>query len=1014
MSLEFADRNLLIGVMAVQMQFIARDQLVRAMNIWLLDKSLSLDQVMSNESLIDGETQRLLVALVDKHISLHAGEAKDRLSTLCQTMGVSTSLMDLPDEEISRTLAFSPQVDCEPDSNSTLPPDSAFLNVSNGMRYRILRPHNSGGLGTVSVARDVELGREVALKEIKLSHADHAESRRRFLIEAEITGCLEHPGIVPVYGLGKYQDGRPYYAMRFIRGESLQHAIERFHSDKELNSNPRQRQLELRKLLGQMVDVCNAMEYAHSRGVLHRDLKPDNIMIGKYGETLVVDWGLAKADDQIEVTNVEEPPLRLLSGVAPSSTQMGQCLGTPAYMSPEQACGRIDLMKATSDVYSLGATLYTLLTGHTAFRQSNLGEMLRHVQSGEFERPRASDPRIPIAVEAICLKAMALKPEMRYASAADLAVDIERWMADESVSACVEPLASRIARWARQHRALVSSLIAGTLASIAILSVSLVFLLAANNRERLARDRANSERERAEENLTVAKQAVSTMLTEVGREELSQFPQLEQTRKKLLGKARSFYDQFLKQRPTDESLRFEWALALRNLAEIDRLVDDYTNAEDRYVQSMTELESLVKSKPDNPIYRRELGTTLNDIGMLVKSRDPQRAETFFDEAIEHQESLKSIATSPELMQETARSFYNRGMIHAEQGKRDLARSDVDVAVGLLQTLLDESRTPDTSLIQELARCYNNLGNILRSSGDHTSARVQFTKAIDLLNENVTDLSGERDLRRELAIYQNNFANVLLADGDMETAEQISNNAIDNFATLAEPLPVLANESANAHHSRGVILSQRQKREEAEVEYQTAIDILERLTSAFPDVSLYHDRLGNALFQLGTMRYQAQRAEDAISLIRKAMVEHQRSLAKSSNEPDFRQHLKNDYVGLALIQVSQGQHSQAYATCVDMEKQFASDPLTLFDVAQLIARCIPIVENDKQLQTDEARQTLAKAYTEHVLRTLQAAIEHGFADKAKLENAFRETGAFFPLRELAAFKEILHGTMTLNP
>ena len=120
------------------------------------------------------------------------------------------------------------------------------------------------------------------------------DSRQRFLVEAEITGGLEHPGIVPVYGLGTYGDGRPYYAMRFIQGDSLKEAIARFHADDPLRRDPGRRSLELRKLLRRFLDVCNAIDYAHSRGVLHRDLKPGNVMLGKYGETLVVDWGLAK------------------------------------------------------------------------------------------------------------------------------------------------------------------------------------------------------------------------------------------------------------------------------------------------------------------------------------------------------------------------------------------------------------------------------------------------------------------------------------------------------------------------------------------------------------------------------------------------------------------------------------------------------------------------------------------------------------------------------------------------
>ena len=162
-------------------------------------------------------------------------------------------------------------------------------------RFRILRPHAQGGLGAVFIALDAELNREVALKQILDRHADDPTSRTRFLIEAEITGGLEHPGIVPVYGLGAYADGRPYYAMRFIRGDSLKEAADRFHADAALETDPGRHSLELRKLLRRFTDVCNAVEYAHSRGVIHRDIKPSNVIVGNHGETLLVDWGLAKA-----------------------------------------------------------------------------------------------------------------------------------------------------------------------------------------------------------------------------------------------------------------------------------------------------------------------------------------------------------------------------------------------------------------------------------------------------------------------------------------------------------------------------------------------------------------------------------------------------------------------------------------------------------------------------------------------------------------------------------------------
>jgi serine/threonine protein kinase/tetratricopeptide (TPR) repeat protein len=348
-------------------------------------------------------------------------------------------------------------------------------------RFRVLRTHAKGGLGEVFVALDQELHREVALKEIQDRHADQPESRARFLREAEVTGGLEHPGIVPVYSLGTYSDGRPFYAMRFIQGDSLQEALVAFHQAEKPGRDAGERTLALRDLLGRFVDVCNALAYAHSRGVLHRDLKPGNIMLGKYGETLVVDWGLAKPLGLSE-PSTSESPLQPVAAQDAEPTHMGSVIGTPAYMSPEQAAGRLELVGPASDVYSLGATLYHLLTGRPPFKGSDRDALLHQVQQGSLPRPRHVQPNVPVALEAICLKAMAREPENRYSTMRALADDMEHWLADEPVSAYREPFLAQLRRWGRRHRPLVASAAVLLITATAALGIGLVMVNHEKNR----------------------------------------------------------------------------------------------------------------------------------------------------------------------------------------------------------------------------------------------------------------------------------------------------------------------------------------------------------------------------------------------------------------------------------------------------------------------------------------------------------------------------------------------------
>jgi serine/threonine-protein kinase len=400
------DRNLLFGVLALQMDFITRDALVEAMNAWLLQKHRSLAEILEERGALAPADRGLLEPLVRRHIQQHGNDPAQSLAAISSIGSVRADLSRIADPELHASLAQVSAARRDDDPYRTVAEASLGASSAIGARFRVLRPHARGGLGEVFVARDTELNRDVALKEIQDRYADDPRCRARFLLEAEITGGLEHPGIVPVYGLGVAADGRPYYAMRFIKGDSLKDAIARFHKDPSARGDAGARMLELKKLLRRFLDVCNAVAYAHSRGVLHRDLKPGNIMVGQYGETLVVDWGLAKVVGRSDAT-APEATLRPPSAGGSSETLPGSAVGTPAFMCPEQAEGRLDLLGPASDVYSLGATLYCLLTGRAPVEEPDAGVVLERVRRGEIPRPRQVQPGLPRPLEAICRKAMA-------------------------------------------------------------------------------------------------------------------------------------------------------------------------------------------------------------------------------------------------------------------------------------------------------------------------------------------------------------------------------------------------------------------------------------------------------------------------------------------------------------------------------------------------------------------------------------------------------------------------------
>ncbi len=471
------DTNLLFGLLAFQHGLIGEDALLDGLRAWAAEKARPLAEHLQRRGALTDTGRALVESLLAERLAQHGGDTEGCLSSLPIPATLRSSAV-----RIARSAPADPDATETPATAPHEPPGPAAGPAGGGAsRYRRLVLHAEGGLGRVYVAQDDELRREVALKEIKEAYADNASSRARFLLEAEITGALEHPGIVPIYGMGAYPDGRPYYAMRFIHGESLHDAAARCHADGPCDF--RAAPLELRRLLTRFVAVCDAVAYAHQKGVIHRDLKPANVMLGEYGETLVVDWGLAR--------RVGTATPSAGDSAEGAGTRWGAVVGTPAYMPPEQASGRVDELGPAADVYSLGATLYHLLTGAAPFSSKD-GDILVRVQEGRYRPAAEANRSVSPALAAICHKAMARLPAGRYATARELAADVERWLADEEVTAHRDPPLQRLWRWARKNRSRAAA-IAAAVAVALTAAVAGVMVWSAREGEKTARLQAERE-----------------------------------------------------------------------------------------------------------------------------------------------------------------------------------------------------------------------------------------------------------------------------------------------------------------------------------------------------------------------------------------------------------------------------------------------------------------------------------------------------------------------------------------
>lgn len=803
-------------------------------------------------------------------------------------------------------------------------PSQAATNVAG--RYRPVTLHARGGVGEVYRAADTELDREVALKQLPIDVAFDPEGQARFVREARITGRLQHPGIVPVYGLVHDSFGRPCYAMRFVEGESLAEAIARCHSPSPGDPSPS----FLRQLLLRFIAVCNTIAYAHSKGVVHRDLKPANVLLGPFGETYVVDWGLAKesGSEQPQECGTGQPetiPAQPSDDPAiPDATWQGLIVGTPTFMAPEQAEGRWEEVGPAADVYSLGATLYNILTGFVPFPGGATESVLDRVRAGRFPRPRELKGSVPAALEAVCLKAMAFHPGDRYDSSLALAADVERWLADEPIDICRERWPTRLIRWGRRRRALIGAAAAAGIVAILSLAAATMLLSAARQREKIARelaqlqeraaeaqrdevtrqrDEVTRQRDRAADHFRLARAAVAGILSDAGLGALRDIPQAEPVRRKLLEKALTYHQAFLQRAGDDPTVREEAAFAYMQVGHLDAELGRHEDAIREYEKAIALLVQLDQETPATDKLRTALWQTFNNLsseqnflGLVAE------AERSMDRALGF--TLAAVIESPKSQLARAglaKNFHNLGNIQANRQRWSQAESSYRRALKIGGDLLAEDPT-NAHYRSDQAKHYHGLGLMLRFNGKPNEAESAFRSAIEMSLALSRDFPRVAEYESTLASSQMDLARLFIEANRPTEAEALLRNSLKTSTDLTREYPYrldLLTGLASVARELGDFLSAAGRKAEAIEVLRQSAQADERAALALPGSVWAALNAGGHICNFGMDLAKAGQHALAIEWYGKAIRFLEDAMKANPEFPNLRLFLYNSYWNRAV-------------------------------------------------------------------------------------------------------------------